>query len=677
MTGPSQFPQSGIWSGNKIVWSLTTLFSIFLLASIFSVDSNFSFWGSPYRGGGFITFAFYFIFALLTFILLKKPFDTAQGEAGWKKIWGFSIFIGILVSLVAVIQYYGLFRTIFFATGERPGSTMGNPIMLATYILLLFFITLSFAIKEKVKFKKIFYVFSSVLFFYVILITGSRGAYLGLLIGSIYFLLFFPKKMALAKIGVVAVLIAMCGFVFYINTTNQYPKILQENKLFNSVASRLSLRSVLSDPRFYTWTGIDYKILIEKPILGYGPENFAVGFDKYYDPSIPYIGATGEESWWDRAHNVIIQTASDAGIFALLVYLVLFVILFWKLQTLRLRSGQENDIKIIAAGIQATLISYLVANFFSFDSFSTYLIFFLLIAYSLYLISSNNAEATQNLTRNDAENKKPWWKGAIIIILFFILIIFLWQYNFAPFQINTQINKASDLVNRKQCNQAFMIMDKILQQHSFLDSYVITEYIIFEKKCSEFYPENNLAYTKKGLELLTTAVKIQPLYTRYWIYLGNLATILADLEADTTTKNNLVKQASNYFDKALQLAPKHQEILTGKAKLEIVAGNFMGAQNYSEDCIALNKNLGDCYWYLALSEIYLKNSEGVKKNMQLASDNKYNINSEASLIELANAYGSFPDYQNLAPVFEKLVAINPNNVEYKATLNLIYSKLGK
>ena len=76
-------------------------------------------------------------------------------------------------------------------------------------------------------------------------------------------------------------------------------------------------------------------------------------------------------------------------------------------------------------------------------------------------------------------------------------------------------------------------------------------------------------------------------------------------------------------------------------------------------------------------EIRRKNSEGVKKNMQLASDNKYNINSEASLIELANAYGSFPDYQNLAPIFEKLIAINPNNAEYKSTLNLIYSKLGK
>lgn len=198
-----------------------------------------------------------------------------------------------------------------------------------------------------------------------------------------------------------------------------------------------------------------------------------------------------------------------------------------------------------------------------------------------------------------------------------------------------------------------------------------------KKICSEFYPENNLTYTQKGITWLLQAIKIQPLYTRYWIYLGNLTTILADQETDQIKKNNTIKQADDYFNTALHLAPKHQEILTGKAKLEIVAGDYKNAKDYAQKCIASNSDLGDCYWYLGLAEIYLKNNNEADKNIKIAENKGYDINSQLKLIELANAYGSFPDYQNLAPIFEKLIMINPNNIEYHSTLALIYTKLGE
>jgi len=166
---------------NKTVWILRALLIIYLLASIFSVDPLFSFWGNPYRSGGFITFAFYFVFTALAFVMLKKD--------DWKKSWIFSIFIGLLASFVAIIQYYGLFNRIFMAVPSRPPSTMGNPDILAIYLLLLSFLTLSFAIKEKQKSLKTFYVSSLAIFLFTLLITGSRAAYFGLLIGLVYFIL--------------------------------------------------------------------------------------------------------------------------------------------------------------------------------------------------------------------------------------------------------------------------------------------------------------------------------------------------------------------------------------------------------------------------------------------------------------------------------------------------------
>jgi len=662
---------------NLIFWLLTGLFGIYLLATIFSVDPLFSLWGSPYRGGGFVTFAFCIVFGVLAFFMLKKE--------DWKKAWIFSIFIGILVSFVAITQYNPALNHIFSAVlnaifhksillvPSRPPSTMGNPDILAVYLLLLSFLTLSFGIKWQKLWEKILCFSALAIFIYTILITESRAAYLGIAIGAIYFLLFYPKKMMTVKIGVVALLIIVGTGIIYVNTTSQFPKFLQQNKLFNSVTSRLSLNLFLTDARFSTWAGIDYKILIAKPVLGYGPENFAVGFDKFYSPSVPNLQGA---NWWDKAHNIILQTGSDAGFLGIAAYLALFIILFWQLQKLKNPYKSEeisiNQCPVIAHGIQATLIGYFTAIFFGFDTFSTYLLFFLLIAYSMHIIYNNRPNQEQNEIQ-----KNTFWKSASICVLFIILVIFLWQYNLVPLQINAEINKAQILVDQKQCDQAFSKMDKVMPKHSLLDSYIRMEYVEFERTCAGFYPENNLAYTKKGVELLSEAVKIQPLYTRYWLFLGNLTTTLAEQETNSTTKNNLLKQANDYFDKALQLGPKHQEILSGKAKIEIDAGNYSDAQKYSEKCVLANTTFGDCYWYLALSEIYLKNTTDAAKNMQTAIYDGYNVNSETSLVELGNAYNSLADYKDLAIVFEKLTAVNPNAVQYHSSLAVIYAKLGQ
>ena len=55
-----------------------------------------------------------------------------------------------------------------------------------------------------------------------------------------------------------------------------------------------------------------------------------------------------------------------------------------------------------------------------------------------------------------------------------------------------------------------------------------------------FYPENSLSYMERGLTLINEALKIQPLYTRYWTFMGSSETFLASQEKDAAAKNNLI-----------------------------------------------------------------------------------------------------------------------------------------
>lgn len=664
------------FKNNKVLWALGALFTVFLLASIFSVDPFFSFWGSPHRGDGFTTFIFYFVFASLTSILLKKE--------DWKKTWIFSIAIGILASLIGIIQYYGLFNKIFLSIPDRPPSTMGNPDFLATYLLLLFFITLSFFIKKtpsenihypdqkQNKYLKIFYLLSCLLFLYTILITESRAAYLGLTIGLIYFFLFLPKKTTALKIGAVTFLIIVCSLAVYINTFARFPQLLENNKLFKSIDSRLSIKLLAEDPRFAAWK-IELNILKSKPLLGYGPENFAVGFDKYYDPSIPYLNA--DIGWWDRAHNILFDIGSQAGILGIIAYLSLFIVSLWQLQKLKnnqrkITAGNGNP-WIIPHGIQAALIGYFITNFFGFDSSATYLIFFFIIGYSLYLTYSDYNK------KSHSPYKKIKGRGIIICASSLILIIFLWQYNFIPLQVNSQINISNNLTSLKQCDQALNIMNKILPKHSFLDSYLRMKYVNNIKSCASVNPEKKLEYVKLGEGLLKEAIKIQPLYTRYWIALGNFTTIIASNEQNHAKKASIIKEASFYLDQAEKLSPLRAEIFLEKIKTEMISGDYSAMKTEANKCIAINPPLRDCYWARSLAEIYLKDFEKAKADTKIAQNMGFNTASIQSLNDLASAYATIQDYSKLIQIYQRLIAVNPDIPDYHLYLATAYAKISE
>ncbi len=563
-----------------------------------------------------------------------------------------------------------MLKSIFISYEGRPPSVIGGPEFLGAYLLLLFFITLSLFIKERNQRAKIFYAVSIALFLYVIVLSGSRAAYLGLLVGGLYFFLLYPKKIIALKIAAV-LLVAFGAFtVYYFNSRvpEELPKLLRENKVINEIRPRLSINLFLADPRFSAWQ-VGLKSIKDAPILGWGPENFSVAFDRYYTPSLPQLSKAWG-GWWDRAHNVLLETAVTEGIPAMLIYLSLFIVLFWQLQKSRAKEENRETI-IIFHGIQATLIAYFADNFFTFDTFSSYIIFFLLVAYSMHLIYKNQQTA-------EIKNQTYKRKGKFAtVILFFVLVIFLWQYNIAPFLLNLQINIAEYFVDNKNCAGAFKKMDEIIPQHSFLDSYSRLQYVSFIQKCAGINPNNSLAYAQKGVELLKDSVKIQPLYTRSWIFLGGFATIMANSEKDQTKKESLLNEADYYFKEAEKLSLNHQETILAEAKTEIVRGNYQGAKEDAEKCISLDSSLGDCYWTRALSEIYLKDFNNSQLDMLVAQSKRFDIGSVLALGQLVNAYSASENYIELSSTYEKLVTIDPKTAQFRSSLAFAYAQIGE
>jgi len=685
--------------GTKIVLSLLfSLFLVYFLATIFSFDRNFSLWGNPYRSGGFVNFAFYIFFAILAFLILKKE--------GWQKIWDFAILIGILVSIIAIFQQFGLISKIFIPFETRPPSTIGNPIFLAIYLLLLSLLTLSFGFETKKILERIFYFFSFLLFVFVIIfITQTRAAIIGLLVGFLYFIFFFPfekRSISLALKIIVFILFVFGIYGFYYINTHPLPQFIQENKLLLGVVQRLSIRMALEDARISGWK-VSWQALKNRPILGYGPENFSIGFDKYYNPALPSIEEMPGEfiSWWDRAHNFIFDIAVIAGIPALIIYLALFLVLFWQLHEMKRTDlhGYQTDLRgysIIAHGIQATFLAYLVANFFSFDSFSSYLISFLLIAYSLHLLSKQDVSESQNNRSGLQPTHHPptfggpltWisrriyadilkWRGVIIFLLFILLVWFIWTFNIKPLKINGQINTARYLVKNKKCPEAISEMEKILNQKGFLDAFLRLRFFETLERCESEVSENALEFTKKKIKLLKEVIEIQPYYTRSWISLGSQTNVLIESETSLENIENLKKEANDYFEKAHQLSPKRQEVFIEWIITDLLTGEYQRAKEKAQQCIDSNERLEDCWWQMALTNIYLGESKKAKRNIEIAGEKGYPINSEISLLEMARGHLFNENYSELIQIYQELIKIKPENPKYYIALAVFYKETGQ
>jgi O-antigen ligase/tetratricopeptide (TPR) repeat protein len=648
---PNRFPQL---KKNPITWAATSLLVIYLLATIFSVDPKFSIFGSPYRGDGFLTYIFYFLFAAILFAITKRD--------QWQKYWDYSVGVGLLVCLVAFIQFYGLL-TSFFVPSSQPGSSLGNPIFLGIYLLLLFFITLSYFINENGRNKKIFYGVCLFIMVSTILIAGSRAAYLGFVVGIITFFLAYPKQIRQLKMGVTVFAALVIAVVAFANLAQPLPSFINNNRILHAVTGKLSLKAVAQDERFKAWQ-TELQVIEAKPVLGWGPENLAPGFDKFYNPLVT------PSPWWDRAHNVFLGIGAEAGILGIVAYALLFVALFWQLHVIKRRT-ENHQLKVVITGIFATITAYLAANFFSFDSFATYLLFFFIIAYTIHLAQPQEQPEVAPTPVPLTTAKKA---GLAVLIL--ALIYFIWQYNIVPFYLNANINIAANDAAAKQCGQTFTIMDNLLQTHSSLDSYIRLEYGELTETCAASDPQNSSTYLAKGVLAVLQGTKLQPLYTRYWIYLGSASANIAATEQDATAKATLLNAAAGYFQKAVRLAPRHPEIPLGQSSMELVAGNYQQAKAYAETCISLDPNLGDCYWYLALSEIYLKDTKSANQNVATAKEKGYQTMSTQSVSQLSSTYDAVGDYTDLISLYQQLIANDPNVAQYHSSIAFFYKEVG-
>src|SRR3989344_749674 len=84
------------------------------------------------------------------------------------------------------------------------------------------------------------------------------------------------------------------------------------------------------------------KAIADRPILGWGADNFQRVFEKHYDNRL-LQGEYGNEAWFDRAHNVFIDQLVDNGFVGLAMYFAVYIVVILALIYTALHAAEKRD----------------------------------------------------------------------------------------------------------------------------------------------------------------------------------------------------------------------------------------------------------------------------------------------------------------------------------------------
>jgi O-antigen ligase len=285
------------------------------LADVFGVYPFKSLWSNFERMDGWVTLAHLLLYVVTLAGLLSEKL--------WKRFLNFELGVSAVVGVYALLQLFGVIGiTVGFSSLSRLDATFGNPIYLAVYMLFNVGIAALLWVQAAQNGRReLGWVYGgiAVLDTVILFLTGTRGAMIGLFVGVIIaavLLLFHhgvSRTVRLTAFSFIAIILFIGGLFALIREQPWVERVPVVNRL-----ATISLTDKTTEGRFYNW-GMAWKGAMERPILGWGQENYAIVFDKYYDPRM-----YAHEQWFDRVHNSIFDWLVAAGFLGLLSYLSLF-----------------------------------------------------------------------------------------------------------------------------------------------------------------------------------------------------------------------------------------------------------------------------------------------------------------------------------------------------------------
>ncbi|MFH1233636.1 MAG: O-antigen ligase family protein [Patescibacteria group bacterium] len=650
---PSYRPKKSL-----ITFGLIAFFSALLISSIFGVDFNLSFWGDIERMLGWFHVFHFFIFYLIIITVFRNWND-------WRNL--------LIVSVVAstAVCLYGLFKINY--------STIGNTAYVSGYVIfnIYFALILFFRRHSEEKEKKLnwfvsaLYLVIAFIMLLVMNVTKTRGAFVGLGISFLlFFILFiFYSKNKKAKIYSV---ITIVFSVILILLVFLYP----QSKLVKSIpflerVTQISSNEVTFQTRLISWKSA-IKDFHNHVFLGTGYGNFAITFDKYFDPK--FYNWTTSETYFDRAHNNLVDIASTAGLVSLLSYLSIFVaVLYYLFQGKKQNKISKNEFVLFLC----LFVAYFIQNLAVFDSLVTYLSLMIALGYVYWLI--NRREEEEVVSDSDLTNKEI----AVLFIAGLVFLSIIYQYNIKVYQMLDNTIAGQMAFSRRDIEAGIVAYQKALNYKTVLDRDSRSSLINFLSANSGAL---SILKTDRAKEILDFVieqaeenVKYNPADSMAQMQLAQILNTASLSYADQNDKFYYFSdRALEAINKSILASPGRITIYPTKAQIYITRGEKDKAIETLNYAISLNTAYGEPYCILAKALLYFKDNNAGFIAMDKCIDyNGVNSLGYPDILNfLLNHYLAGKDWTRVIVLYQKYIQIQPKDPLILIDLAKVYKESG-
>lgn len=590
---------------SKIGWIFLALILAFTLSTIFSSQPYTSIWGAFNRMDGLLTWFYYLAFFIIV-----------SGITRYKNSW--QTILKIAISGIIIISIYAIYKLWFIDDSSiyRAESSLGNPVFLGGYLAMSIPLALSYILNKKYSVFKVISFLALILGVIALFYTFSRGSWIAaflaiLLVFGLYFYKYgrqiFNLKVIKIISGIVLLLIIIIA-LSYLNSPNS--KILK-----NNIISTTSI-----EHRLHTWS-VGLQAFKEKPIIGWGLENFRIGFNNYYTSSSKSTYVPFQETHVDRAHNGYIDIAVTGGIIALMIYLlIIFLSLAINLkQIFKSLTKNKSSQLWITIGFAGSILAYAIYVMTAFHLVVNILWLLLALAWTNNLILKSTTPSTPNISFK------------IISPIIIIVAITLSYYSIIkPVLAVNAANQGTIEFHQGRVDESLNSFKQSLSYKSFVSNPIRAQMVTLVTNNLTDNREEVLNNFRNYInEIIDNNFITEPYHNYYHmifgIYYGELSNIYPEF----------LKRAEYHFQKSVQLSPGNGEAYIYWGKMYINLNNKVEAKIKLDKALSLTSNNRDLYILSGLFYISIGETDNGILFIQKAIDLEYDV-SLINIEELLN-----------------------------------------
>ncbi len=589
------------------------------------------------------------------------------------------IFLILSTLFAAIVSLMGL------GEGAKAYSTIGNNAYVSGYLIFNIYFCFLLFFKEKAEGLRWLYLLPLPIFYLEFNNANTTGALVGLgfsiiVMFFLYGLLAKNKKIKLATLSLF-VFLAVFSTLALINKDSDFVK---NNSLIAPIRG-IDIQKATFQTRLISWNAA-WQDFQTHPLLGTGHGNYAVIFDKYFDAS--FYNYTRSETYFDRAHNNIVDIASTTGIVGLLSYLSIFgAVAYYLILGYRKKYFGIHEFVLLSS----LLVAYFVQNLAVFDSLVTYmgLMITLALIYWLYQegesrvideLKEKSGKVTKHLSGGDnLQNKEIYSLLGVGIIMFTIM----WQYNILPLKMLTSTIEGQRAWAAGKAEATIETYKDALSYETVLDrdsrTSLIRLFAANPNKFNSFPKDERLAIVDYLIDLAQINVDHNKQDSLNQMMLAQILDTASKVASDNKEK------AAYYSDRALEAindsisaSPGRSPIYYQKAQIHLSRGEQDLAIKSLRDAYDLNIEYRDSACHLGKTLLFMKKDEEAYEYIDKCIDLRgAGMLAPAGQIKsFIKHYEDLGDTGRMIKLYEELVKIEGNNIANMIDLAKLYAEAG-